>query len=200
MKNKTSFLQSIDLCIKSSLVKRNTGYYARHKENDAEHGFQLAIVAWAVNRDQKLGLDDEKLMKYSLVHDLVEAYSGDVDAQGSKKKIAHKKESERKAMTRLKRDYNNLPWIWNAVDEYERKDSPESRLVQVLDKITPDIHIRWAKGNYYLKRNITLDKWLEWLLKKIDYPTLDPKVKKIVDNHIKEMSKEARQVFLRKKP
>ena len=65
MKN-TKFYQSIILAMKAAEINRNTGYKTGHKENDAEHSFQLALVAWETNHQYNLELNDEKILKYAL--------------------------------------------------------------------------------------------------------------------------------------
>lgn len=46
-------------------------------ENDSEHSFQLAMVSWYIISTEKLKYDIDKIIKYALVHDLVEIYAGD---------------------------------------------------------------------------------------------------------------------------
>ena len=46
-------------------------------ENDQEHMYQLAMVAWYLAEEQKLSLDKNKIIAYALVHDVVEGYAGD---------------------------------------------------------------------------------------------------------------------------
>ena len=46
-------------------------------ENDAEHSYQLAMVAWFLIEQDKLKLKKELCFMYALAHDLVEIYAGD---------------------------------------------------------------------------------------------------------------------------
>ena len=44
-------------------------------ENDAEHCWQLAVLAWYIISSHKLDLSLEKVLQYCLVHDIVEIYA-----------------------------------------------------------------------------------------------------------------------------
>lgn len=186
MKN-TKFYQSILIAIKASKIKRNTGYSKAHKENDAEHSFQLALVAWETNHQYNLNLNLEKILKYALVHDLVEVYAGDIDAHASKKLLNTKEQKEKKALEKLKKTFTQLSEIFDTIEEYERKDQPESQLVYLLDKFIPDFHIFLAKDSYYHDRNIDKQKWQQWLTSKLKKIELDPKLEplcKDISDHI----------------
>jgi len=47
------------------------------RENDVEHSYQLTVVSWFIASCNNLSLDKDLLIKYGLVHDLVEVYAGD---------------------------------------------------------------------------------------------------------------------------
>ena len=46
-------------------------------ENDVEHSYQLAMLSWYIISTNNLDLNLDLILKYSLVHDLVEVYAGD---------------------------------------------------------------------------------------------------------------------------
>ena len=46
-------------------------------ENDMEHSYHLAMLAWYIVDVQKLSLNREQVFCYALAHDLVEVYAGD---------------------------------------------------------------------------------------------------------------------------
>ena len=84
-------------------------------ENDVEHSYSLAVICWMVAATEAKHLNTEKVIKYALIHDLVEAYAGDTHALASKKARKEKKVKEAKALKRMKseevaqalRDYLN---------------------------------------------------------------------------------------------
>src|SRR3990167_6828 len=160
----------IDLATKFAAVNRTVGYRKGHFENDAEHSYQLALVCWSTNEQYHLGLNNELILKFALVHDLVELYAGDTDAHDDKQKIACKKEREEKALKALKAEYK-FDEIINTIERYEKKQDVEAQLVYMMDKFIPGINIHFSKGDYYHSRKIDLVDWKKWLLSKIDYKT-----------------------------
>jgi 5'-deoxynucleotidase YfbR-like HD superfamily hydrolase len=49
-----------------------------YHENDAEHQFQMALVALFIIDANRLKLDRYRCMTLALVHDIIEVYSGDL--------------------------------------------------------------------------------------------------------------------------
>ena len=143
----------INLAATFASVKRTTGYREGHLENDAEHSYQLALVCWSANEQYDLGLKDELILKFALVHDLIEIYVGDIDAFDDKEKIATKKESEAKAFARLKAEYAPFEDMISAIERYEKKAEVEAQLVYVMDKFIVDANIHHSKGDYYHNLN-----------------------------------------------
>ncbi len=127
-------------------------------ENDSEHSFQLAIVAWYIIDSEKLDLDIGKVLKYSLVHDLVEVYAGDTFAF-DKDQTLHdsKKERERLAYERLKQEYAEFPDMTEMILGYESAQDEEARFVYALDKIVPMMNMYLDGGRTWQRRGVTLD-------------------------------------------
>ena len=118
------------------------------KENDAEHSWHLAVMAILLAEYAK---DDQidlfHVLKMLLIHDLVEIDAGDTfcyDEDGN----AHKLEKEIQAAERI---FNLLPEdqardfrkLW---DEFEARQSPESRFAAALDRLQPLLHNSRTKG------------------------------------------------------
>ena len=75
-------------------------------ENDAEHCRQLAMVAWYIISSNNLLLSLEKVLKYCVVHDIVEIYAGDTDAmRRTPEQENMKQEKEKAAMIQLQNDF-----------------------------------------------------------------------------------------------
>lgn len=102
-------------------------------ESVADHSYSMTLMAMILSDLQ--GLDTKKIMKMSLLHDLVEAKVGDfTPGEISKEK---KQEIENNAMKKilsmlpnnLNKEYNEL---WN---EFQKHDSKEAIFVHELDKL-----------------------------------------------------------------
>jgi len=133
-------------------VKRtNLAADTEHRENDAEHSFQIAIVAWFLADLFKLPLNRERLLKYALVHDLGEVYAGDVDPHySSKEKIKEKAEGENAAMIQIKQEFPEFSELHKAQKGYHDKEDAESEFVYALDKLLCFLNIHMINDPYYV--------------------------------------------------
>lgn len=126
-------------------------------ENDAEHSYQLAMLARFVIADNKLPLDLHKVMLYALAHDLVEVHAGDTFAFTKDEELrANKKDRELAALAQIKKDFPHFTSLTDAIEWYENKLDPESKFVYALDKIIPDFNTLLGGGNY-IKLNVTME-------------------------------------------
>lgn len=100
----------------------------------AEHMFQLAMTCWYIASTSGLELDHEKILKYSLAHDIVEAYAGDTVAY-DKEARKTKEDREAAAMVRLEKEFPEFPDLLTTIREYESLSTPEAKLVYAADKL-----------------------------------------------------------------
>lgn len=139
-------------------VERRLHYPGTHKpENDTEHSYNLAMTAWYLSQYFPT-LDRDIVIRYALVHDLVEVHAGDTYAYGDAKDLATKPEREAKALTKLKEDWHDFPEMTNLITDYESTNSDEVAFVYALDKIMPIMLIFLGEGYTWHKENIDFDK------------------------------------------
>lgn len=106
-------------------------------ENNSEHSYSLAMTAWYI-ADYYPKFNKNKLIRYALVHDLVEVYSGDELAIGrSKEAEKAKREREEQALVKLAQDWHDAPSIIEAIKQYEGRTDLESQFIYALDKLMP---------------------------------------------------------------
>jgi putative hydrolase of HD superfamily len=115
------------------------------KENDVEHSYHLAMMAWYLNDSGSLHLDTDRLIRYALLHDLVEAYVGDVSAFDEAGRIG-KTEREHAALLRFEAEFPEIRSMAPYIASYMRHKDPESRFVYALDKLMPMIMIYLDNG------------------------------------------------------
>ena len=107
-------------------------------ENDAEHAWHMAIMAYLLREYANTEVDITRIMLMILIHDVVEIDAGDTyayDPIGKK----NQKERELQAADRL---FNMLPEdqaaefraLW---DEFEEYETPESRFAHTMDNFQP---------------------------------------------------------------
>ena len=139
---KTRLEKQFDFCReidKEKFIGRQT-YLSdgKRKENDAEHAWNMAIMAILLNEYANEEIDVLKTVTMLLIHDLVEIDAGDTyayDEEGKKTK----KEREERAAERI---YGLLPQdqqeklrrLW---EEFEAWETPEAKFAHAMDNIQP---------------------------------------------------------------
>lgn len=104
------------------------------RESTAEHSWRLALLALILS-DEKPALDALRVLGMSLIHDLGEAFEGDIPAVEQTDPAA-KAAAEHSAVERLTALLppdagRRIRALW---DEYEACETPEARWVKALDK------------------------------------------------------------------
>ncbi len=107
-------------------------------ENDAEHAWHMAIMAYLLKEYSNEPIDIAKTMIMCLIHDIVEIDAGDTyayDPEGKKTQ----KEREEKAKKRLfsmlpKEQGEDLSAIF---EEFEEAKTPEARFARAMDNLQP---------------------------------------------------------------
>jgi putative hydrolase of HD superfamily len=123
---------------------RNSRTSTGRTESTAEHTWRLALMALLLGPE--LGVDAGRLIRICLVHDLAEAFTGDLPAP-SPRNPGVKQAREREALVTLTM---TLPTkqraeIFALWEEYESGATPEGRLAKGLDKL--ETIIQHAQGS-----------------------------------------------------
>ncbi|WP_433203130.1 HD domain-containing protein [Nocardia sp. CA-107356] len=112
------------------------------KENDAEHSFELALVAIAVADLIDPGLDRGLIARLALIHELEEVYCGDVSVFDSASRSETRALAKEAAGVQVLHDFDTLsPSISADFRTYMEMDCDEARFVYALDKILPFFHV-----------------------------------------------------------
>ncbi len=164
-----------------------------NKENDVEHSFQLAIVAWYLVDSHKFNLDTNKIVKYALVHDLVEVYAGDTPMNSQDHDyVASKGKREREAEQRITQEFTEFGEMVACIHAYEKKEDKESKFVYALDKLLPVLSIYLDQGHSWKVGKISLDMIIK---SKTDKVALSPEIKKYFDELIEILHQEKDNLF-----
>ncbi len=108
------------------------------RENDAEHAWHMAIMAYLLREYSNEKIDIAKVMLMCLIHDIAEIEAGDTyayDAEG----LATQKAREDAAKEKL---YSILPGDQKAeltalFDEFEESETPEAKFAHAMDNLQP---------------------------------------------------------------
>lgn len=128
----------------------------RH-ESDTDHTVMVSVCAGALAQKLYPELNMGLVMQFASVHDLVEAYCGDVDSFGlSQTSRKQKEENERNALLKVKSEFHTLfPWISDTIEKYESLDTKEARFVKTVDKLMPKITHILNKGACFICKNLS---------------------------------------------
>lgn len=141
-------------------------------ENDTEHSYNLAMTAWYLAKWFP-ELNRDVLIRYALVHDLVEVHAGDTYIYGSKDELASKVQREAEALKKLEADWPDFESMNETIHAYETRADAESCFIYALDKIMPIMMIYIHDGYTWKKEGVTVDMLYK---AKIDKIKLSPEV------------------------
>ena len=105
----------------------------KHSESVADHSYSMTLMALILSEIQ--GMDTKKIVKMSLLHDLVESIVGDFtpDEITKSKKIVLENNAMKKILAELP---NNLTEEYQQIwDEFQMHQSKESVFVHEIDKL-----------------------------------------------------------------
>ena len=123
LKKQLDFLLEID---REKEIYRQTHILGgSRRENDAEHAWHMAIMAFVLQEYANEPIDVLRVMKMVLMHDLVEIYAGDTyayDEAGKESQRERELEAADRIFGMLPEDQNQeFRAIW---EEFEEKKSP----------------------------------------------------------------------------
>lgn len=111
---------------------------AGRKENDAEHSWHIALMAYLLQEYAEKPVDVSKVMLMVLIHDLVEIDAGDTyayDDAGAETKRAREEAAADRIFGLLPEDQGQyFRELW---EEFEAYESPEGKYAHLLDNFQP---------------------------------------------------------------
>ena len=128
-------------------------------ENDAEHAWHMAVMAYILKEYSNEKIDIAKVMIMCLIHDIVEIDAGDTYAYDSEG-LKTQKEREDKAKNRI---FSLLPAdqkkeLVSLFDEFEEYKTPESRFAHAMDNLQPLMLNNSNGGSDWKEHNVTYEK------------------------------------------
>ena len=136
LEQQLQFILEIDKVKK--IIRQTPLSDASRKENDAEHSWHIALMAYLLQEYAEEPVEVSKVMLMVLIHDLVEIDAGDTyayDTEGAKTKD----ERERKAADRI---FGLLPedqgmYLKALWEEFEAYETAEAKYAHLLDNFQP---------------------------------------------------------------
>ena len=155
LQQQIEFMLEID---KHKHISRRTMLTDRSRgENSVEHSWHIATAVFLFSEyAQDQDIDLYRVIKMLLVHDLVEIDAGDTycyDYQSRQDQARREQEAAERIFKILPPDQSqSIRALW---DEFESKDSPESKYANALDRFQAFLQNYFTKGQVWQKNNIT---------------------------------------------
>lgn len=154
LKKQLEFALEID---KEKQVFRQTHLSGHGRnENDAEHAWHMAIMAWLLREHANEDVDLTKVMLMCLIHDIVEIDAGDTyayDADGLATQKAREDAAKERIFSLLPEDQKAE--LISLFDEFEEYQSPEARFAHAMDNLQPLILNNSNDGGDWKEHGVT---------------------------------------------
>lgn len=136
LKKQLDFILEID---KEKNILRQT-HLSGHgrRENDSEHAWHMAIMAYLLRDYANTSVDITKVMLMCLIHDIVEIDAGDTyayDAEGLKTQKAREDAAKERIFSLLPEDQKKE--LVALFDEFEDFTTSESKFAHAMDNLQP---------------------------------------------------------------
>lgn len=182
LENQLAFALEID---KEKNILRQTHLSGHGRnENDAEHAWHMAVMAYLLKEYANEEVDISKVMIMCLIHDIVEIEAGDTyayDDDGLKTQKAREDMAKEHIFSILPDDQKQE--MIALFDEFEANQTPESKYAHAMDNLQPLILNNSNGGSDWKRYKVSASQ-----VYKRQNKTKDGSVKlfEVVDNIIKE--------------
>ena len=131
------------------------------RENDAEHAWHMAVMAYLLREYSNEPVDIAKVMLMCLIHDIVEIDAGDTYAYDEDAKKTQR-EREVKAADRIfgllpEKQGKEFRALW---EEFEAQETAESRFARTMDNIQPIMLNAATDGKAWEEHDVHIEQIL----------------------------------------
>ena len=132
------------------------------RENDAEHAWHMALMAYVLKEYANEDVDLLKTMTMLLIHDIVEIDAGDTYAYDTKA-LKSQEEREAKAAERI---FGLLPedqgeYLKSLFFEFEEAATPEAKFAKALDNVQPVMLNDASGGRDWREKKLKISQAIE---------------------------------------
>lgn len=128
-------------------------------ENDAEHAWHMAIMAYLLREYANEKIDITRVMLMCLIHDIVEIEAGDTyayDTENLKTQKAREDAAKEKLYSMLPEDQKQE--LIALFDEFEAGETAESRYAHAMDNLQPLILNNSNDGGDWKEHGVTAEQ------------------------------------------
>lgn len=158
------------------------------RENDAEHAWHMAVMAYLFREYANEDIDISKVILMCLIHDVVEIEAGDTYAYDEE---AKKSQREREDIAK-KHIFGMLPSdqgreLEALFDEFEAQETAEARFAKTMDNLQPVLLHEANGGGDWKEHGVTKEQIVRRQEKtRHGSEELFEVIKDIIDKHIAE--------------
>ncbi len=157
LKKQVEFILEID---KEKNIFRQTHLSGHGRnENDAEHAWHMAIMAYLLQEYANEPVDIAKVMLMCLIHDLVEIDAGDTyayDTEGLQTQKARENAAKERIYSLLPEDQKI--GLQGLFDEFEENKTPEAKFAHAMDNLQPLLLNNSNNGGDWREHQVTADQ------------------------------------------
>ncbi len=144
-----------------SVLRRSYLLNEDRHENSAEHSWHLTVMALVLAEHADAEINQLRVLKMLLVHDIVEIDAGDTfiyDTAGNDTKAERENAAARRIFGLLPSDQSaELQELWQ---EFEARETPEAKFAAALDRLMPLLHNYHTEGRSWREHGITKEQVL----------------------------------------
>ena len=129
------------------------------KENDAEHSWHIAVMAYLLREYANEKVDIAKVMLMCLIHDIVEIDAGDTyayDTENLKTQKAREDAAKERIFSILPKEQKEE--LIALFDEFEAYETPESKFAHVMDNLQPLMLNNSNEGGDWKEHNVSAEQ------------------------------------------
>ena len=160
LEKQVNFLREIDA--EKQIFRQTYLADGKRKENDAEHAWHMAIMAFLLGEYANEEVDLLHTIRMILIHDVVEIDAGDTYAYDEVAKTTQR-EREEKAAARIfgmlpEDQAQELLALW---EEFEAGETKEARFARALDNFQPMMLNDATDGRAWVEHEVAISKILK---------------------------------------
>ncbi len=142
----------VELDKMKSILRQTSLINEDKREDDAQHSWHIALMSMVLNEYANEKIDDKKVIKMLLIHDLVELYAGDTfcyDKKGNEDKEERELLAADKIFGMLNKEKGlEFRALW---DEFEEMKTPEALFAASMDRLQPMLNNYYNGGGTWKK-------------------------------------------------
>lgn len=144
------------------IIRRTPLLDGSRRENDAEHTWELTLMAMVLHEHANENVDLLRALKMLIIHDIVEIDAGDTfiyDDVGAVDQEEREIQAADRIFGILPKDQSlEFRALW---DEFEARTTPEAQFARAMDRLQPLLHNFFTSGGTWHTPGVTASDVLD---------------------------------------